>query len=96
MEETPLQASRISIVEENAYMSGRAEPLRARERAILSLVGQQWTSRRIAGELILAHSTVRRYPRQIYAKRSAVRECRGWRSCDSGCAFGVERQDMMA
>lgn len=66
---TLIQGSRFAIIDqENAYTTALAEPLTTRERAVLGLVGQQWTNRQIAGELVLAHSTVRWYLRQIYAK----------------------------
>lgn len=46
--------------------------LTEREQEILNLVAQGWTNQQIATELVVAHTTVRWYLRQIYAKLGAT------------------------
>ena len=54
--------------EERERVELPAASLTEREQEILGLVGQGWTNQQIADELVVAHSTVRWYLRQIYAK----------------------------
>lgn len=54
--------------EQQNHIVPLAVPLTDREQEILGLVGQGRTNQQIADELVVAHSTVRWYLRQIYAK----------------------------